>query len=60
MKIISMTDLEDGGLRVVMEIEPQLLVPLAALGMKHALVAAAMAEVDDEVGDDVPGEGAEP
>jgi hypothetical protein len=52
MKIISTTETEDGGLRIIVEIEAEMLIPLAALGIKYALVSAAMLESGKEVPDE--------
>jgi hypothetical protein len=52
MKIISTTETEDGGLRIIVEIEAELLIPLAALGIKYAIVSAAMLESGEEVPDE--------
>ena len=49
MKIVSTTETEDGGLRINVENEAELLIPLAALGIKYALGSAAMLESGEEV-----------
>jgi hypothetical protein len=44
MKIIETTEMDGGGLRITVEIEAEMLIPLAALGIKYAVVSAAMLE----------------
>lgn len=52
MKIISTTETEDGGLRMTVEIEAEMLIPLAALGIKYAVLSAATLESGEEVPDE--------
>lgn len=52
MKIISTTETDDGGLRITVEIEAELLIPLAALGMQYAVLSAATLESGEEVPDE--------
>jgi hypothetical protein len=44
MKILETTEMDGGGLRITVEIEAEMLIPLAALGIKYAVVSAAMLE----------------
>lgn len=58
MKIIETTETPDGGLRITVEVNAEMLPPLAALGIKWAVISAAMLEtggvvaVEEEEADD--------
>ena len=58
MKIIETTETPDGGLRITVEVNAEMLPPLAALGIKMAVISAAMLEtggvvaVEEEKADD--------
>jgi len=52
MQIIEMADTPDGGLRITVEIEEKMLIPLAALGIKYAVLSAATLESEEEVPDE--------
>lgn len=45
MKVIETTETPDGGLRITVEVDAEMLPPLAALGIKWAVVSAAMLEM---------------
>lgn len=58
MKIIETTETPDGGLRITVEVNAEMMAPLAALGIKWAVISAAMLEtggvvaVEEEEADD--------
>jgi hypothetical protein len=56
MKIIGTTEMEDGGLRITIEVEPEMVGPLAVLGVKYAVVSAAMLETGGVVEEEEPDE----
>lgn len=51
MQIIETTEMEDGGLQITVQVEAHMLPPLAALGLKYAVVSAAMLETGGVVDD---------